>query len=189
MSTAAGTCHSSSCAVTDRCTFSSGHSTAVGQTRSRTTPPRQGERLFATQTCLPGFSKAARRSGRAHSDFASTKRPFVATGSRFSAVVHGRRLTGRSTSSPRFWKHRPSRWSSRTSVCGPARCWVCQHAGRRCRGARGAANDRRRVPGTGAASGLLFQRGGASHARQNGGLAVRDRHTADPTPAPRTSCP
>ena len=39
MSADAGTCHSSPCAVTDRCTSSSGHSTAVGQTRSRTTPP------------------------------------------------------------------------------------------------------------------------------------------------------
>lgn len=35
-----------------------------------------------THTCRPGFSKPARRSGRAPSGFASTKQPFVASGSR-----------------------------------------------------------------------------------------------------------
>jgi len=48
MTPATGTCHSSSCEATDRCTFSSGHSTAMDQSKSRTTPPRQADRLFAT---------------------------------------------------------------------------------------------------------------------------------------------
>jgi hypothetical protein len=49
MTAAAGTCHSSSCKATDRCTFSSGHSTAIGQTRGRMTPPLQRDRLFSTR--------------------------------------------------------------------------------------------------------------------------------------------
>ena len=53
MTAAAGTRHSSSSKATDRCTFSSGYSTAMGQTRGRTTPPRQGDRLFATLSCQP----------------------------------------------------------------------------------------------------------------------------------------
>jgi hypothetical protein len=47
MTAAAGTCHSSSCEPNDRCTFSGGHSTAMGQTRARPTPPHQGHRLLA----------------------------------------------------------------------------------------------------------------------------------------------
>lgn len=45
---AAGTCHSSFCEATVRCIFSSGHSTAMGHTRCRASPTRQGDRLFAT---------------------------------------------------------------------------------------------------------------------------------------------
>jgi len=53
MTAAAGTCNSSSRDATDRCTFSSGHSTAMGKTKGRTTPPLHGERLFATRSGYP----------------------------------------------------------------------------------------------------------------------------------------
>lgn len=49
MTAAAGTSHSSACEAADRCTFSSGHSTAMGHTRCRASPTRQGDRLFATR--------------------------------------------------------------------------------------------------------------------------------------------
>ena len=59
MTAAARTCHSSSYEATDRCTSSSGHSTAIGQTRGRATPPRQGDRLFATHCCRRRFPQRA----------------------------------------------------------------------------------------------------------------------------------
>lgn len=50
MTAAAGTCHSSSCAAIDRCTFCSGRLTAMGRTTCRATPTRQGDRLLSTQS-------------------------------------------------------------------------------------------------------------------------------------------
>jgi hypothetical protein len=48
MTAAAGTSHSSSCEATDRCTFSRGHSVAMGRKRCRATPTLHGDRLLAT---------------------------------------------------------------------------------------------------------------------------------------------
>lgn len=56
MTAAAGTCHSSSCDATDRSTFSNGHPAAMGRTRCRATPSRQGDRLFATRCCPSSFA-------------------------------------------------------------------------------------------------------------------------------------
>lgn len=64
MTAADGTCHSSSCEATDRCTFGSGHSSAVCQTWGRTTPPRQGDRLFATLKRPPGLRSRCRKAAR-----------------------------------------------------------------------------------------------------------------------------
>lgn len=73
MTTAAETCHSSSCEATDRCTFSSGHKAAMGRTRCRATPSCHGDRLFATHcsnsdplnVCLQADIRRCQSAGRA----------------------------------------------------------------------------------------------------------------------------
>jgi len=53
MTAAAVIGHSSSCEATDRCTFGSDHSAAMGRTRYRVTPSRQGDRVFSTHSRQP----------------------------------------------------------------------------------------------------------------------------------------
>lgn len=86
--------------MTDRCTFSSGHSTAGGQTRRRTTPHRQGERLFATHYCRSRFSEPARRPSHVSTRFASMKQPFVASRTRPDPVAGQGELHGTPTRRP-----------------------------------------------------------------------------------------
>ena len=61
---------------------------------------QQFEGPFTTQTRPPGFSKAARRSDRPPSGSASTKQPFVATGTRPEAGTGGRLVWSRSVGDP-----------------------------------------------------------------------------------------